>query len=154
MLPHLRSDSETGSPRTSSALHGAGMTNNKSPKGAKPAADQFPRAPSPGADAEPAPSPQVPIITKYTLKGSRARIVLRALMGNVEAALEILEWAEEDLNVLSPSLLLPIRFIACELNPFSCTRDRVLQSVATLKKGDCGPRGEAIHPGGQPGPSL
>jgi len=52
-------------------------------------------------------SPQSPILTKYTLKGSRARIILRVLMGNVEAALEILEWDKEDLTVLLASLLFP-----------------------------------------------
>lgn len=55
-------------------------------------------------------------------------------MGNVDAPRAILLWKEEDLSILSPKLILSIHFISSEIDPFSCTAARALQSLKEVKR--------------------
>eukprot|EP00983_Pelagomonas_calceolata_P131839 1161814-Pelagomonas_calceolata.AAC.13 len=113
MLQHLYWNSDSESPYICARAHGASPTMAKDRAPQDPAKEQpsIPQAPSP--IGEPASSPEVPPtgkvvkfacdLIKHTIKGSHARVVLQALMGDVDTARDVLKWDDEDLTVLLPT---------------------------------------------------
>eukprot|EP00983_Pelagomonas_calceolata_P016808 529375-Pelagomonas_calceolata.AAC.1 len=89
----------------------------------------LPKAPTPMKEVV---SPDLPAtakvsnmnLTKRLLKGSKARLVVQALMGSSEAARAVLMWNEGDLAVLSPTLNRALQFSTQDIDPFFCTPDR------------------------------
>ena len=122
--------------RSSSHAHSSGMA----PKEATPSKElpAIPEAPSPMKNA--GTPPDTPAtgkvsnikLSKHSLKGSMARLVVQALMGNRKAARAVKAWEEEDLAVLSPNLILAIQFASLDLDPFDCSTARVAQGMKSL----------------------